>query len=813
MRLLQLALGSDTIIDLHPLVSVVSGLSPDDRRRLSEVVVGLARGTAEDPRGLLEAEGVLFDLSTEMLDLLDLEADDLQPVVTAADLPSAGHDPARRERAEVRGRLAAAEARSTAARDARLEAEAALTAATDALQRAREARAEVTAREAEAATAVPEVAEASAERRRLEERRADSAARAEEASARRAASEAAAADVRARLAEAGARRQELVDRLEHARARLEPGVDAAAERAAAALAQVEAEMEAHQQAHGRAVDDHVAVATEPGEPPEPPTERLERVERQIDDLEKRLAAFGPVAADRVAEALAMARPPAGAVFETMPAAAALADELEALDAVLAVRNPELDRDTVNQLEQSHAELLDAIDKADSRFGGARAQRRVEALREVENSLLNELGFTSYSDYMIGYSLLHVDTEKEAALDAARTELAGAEDHWQSLQAEADAELARAEAVERRRALLDRARALLGRAVAPETVIEELRNQRVEVDPAPFSPDGLRGALDEVGVVLGDDDLDREDLFLVAEAWLAESSASAGREQAAHEELRALRQERDEVQQMIERGPIGVPAGSGSALGLSLSTRLGEARELFAALEKRQAAHREAEQMMGMLTADLADAEEAERLAREAVAGPEDDVARATSADEVAQAGLREIDEALAAAAALEAAEEERLRALAAKEPPPVEEDTEAILAAAEAAAASAQAAAARAAEAARATEAERLSAATAVEALGSHHDDDDDLVAEEIEWYILARLAAQRSVSLAGSLPLLLDDALNGLGEEELSHLLGRLERMAQAVQIIVVSDDPSAASWALRAGGGRAAVVHPQPI
>jgi hypothetical protein len=84
-------------------------------------------------------------------------------------------------------------------------------------------------------------------------------------------------------------------------------------------------------------------------------------------------------------------------------------------------------------------------------------------------------------------------------------------------------------------------------------------------------------------------------------------------------------------------------------------------------------------------------------------------------------------------------------------------------------------------------------------------------VSEEIEWYLLARLAAQRSVSLAGSLPLLLDDALRGLAPEDVEQVLGRLERMAEAVQVIVVSDDPVASSWAGLAGADRAAVVRPQ--
>jgi hypothetical protein len=35
---------------------------------------------------------------------------------------------------------------------------------------------------------------------------------------------------------------------------------------------------------------------------------------------------------------------------------------------------------------------------------------------------------------------------------------------------------------------------------------------------------------------------------------------------------------------------------------------------------------------------------------------------------------------------------------------------------------------------------------------------------------------------------------------------------MADAVQVIVISDDPMAADWAVSAGQERAAVVRPQP-
>ena len=50
------------------------------------------------------------------------------------------------------------------------------------------------------------------------------------------------------------------------------------------------------------------------------------------------------------------------------------------------------------------------------------------------------------------------------------------------------------------------------------------------------------------------------------------------------------------------------------------------------------------------------------------------------------------------------------------------------------------------------------------------------------------------------------------LDQDQLVHVLDRLERMADTVQVIVVSDDPRASSWAVGAGLDRAAAVQPQP-
>ena len=152
-----------------------------------------------------------------------------------------------------------------------------------------------------------------------------------------------------------------------------------------------------------------------------------------------------------------------------------------------------------RLELAHAELLDALEKAEGRRGGARAQRRVEAARSAEHALLDALGFGSYSDYMMGYSLLSVDPVKEAALDAARDELSAAEDEWRTLEAEADAELTRDRADGAAPAAArPRPDDLLGRPVAAEDAVDELRALRVPATPAPELVERLQHSLDERG---------------------------------------------------------------------------------------------------------------------------------------------------------------------------------------------------------------------------------------------------------------------------------------------------------------------------
>ena len=106
MRLLQLATGPGEMIDLHPHVTVVTGLDAAGRQLLADAVTGLASGRAVRAEGLLEAHGVLFDLGPAELAMLDIDAADVAPVVTADDLPTLHHAPPTPERTAAEQALA-----------------------------------------------------------------------------------------------------------------------------------------------------------------------------------------------------------------------------------------------------------------------------------------------------------------------------------------------------------------------------------------------------------------------------------------------------------------------------------------------------------------------------------------------------------------------------------------------------------------------------------------------------------------------------------------------------------------------------------
>ena len=86
-------------------------------------------------------------------------------------------------------------------------------------------------------------------------------------------------------------------------------------------------------------------------------------------------------------------------------------------------------------------------------------------------------------------------------------------------------------------LLDDAGALLGHAVSATSAVDELRSLRVPATIPPELVHDLQRSLDQAGVAVADEDLSRDELMLLAEAWLAEADRSVDRERELRDEGR------------------------------------------------------------------------------------------------------------------------------------------------------------------------------------------------------------------------------------------------------------------------------------
>ncbi len=336
-------------------------------------------------------------------------------------------------------------------------------------------------------------------------------------------------------------------------------------------------------------------------------------------------------------------------------------------------------------------------------------------------------------------------------------------------------------------------------MAAEDAIDELRALRVPATPAPELVERLQHSLESAGIAVDGERVTRDQLVQLAETWLDE----------AHEAQRPA-----EVAAQGEDNPAALAEADAVAAevlspAVDHTARLGAARAAEKAADERQRLHRQAEALVDSVAAELAVATEAARIAADEASDAEAAVAEAAGRARQLGAEVARIAEELRALEQTQVDASERLGSLEHASP----EQLALEVTAAEAALTEA---ADRLVEGSASLQDLALQRAEAQAVLRSLHDPAEDVdensLAEEIEWYLLARMAAQRAVCLGGSVPLLLDGALAGLDADQLGQILGRLERMADAVQVIVLSDDPFAASWALLAGQDRAAVVRPQP-
>lgn len=422
----------------------------------------------------------------------------------------------------------------------------------------------------------------------------------------------------------------------------------------------------------------------------------------------------------------------------------------------ALRTPDLDPALVAELESVHDEIFE-LDGRAARLSSSRVRRRMNELRERERELLDTLGFDTWSAFVIGMSSSEVEADRKQRYEAAKATYELAEDEL-ARAAAAPMQVADelADRQDERRRLLDRAASLLGEGFDEHDVVELLRGtQRGAAGGGAervAALDHLRDELIRHGVEQPPDD--PAALMEVATRWLGDADSAAA---ARIREVEATRQHIEteitrlaaELSALPERDAVASPLPDGDR-------RLAEAQAAVAREEERVRRHRQAQKLLDELRAlDAVLATDQARL--EAAVGDRD-------------LAVREAERALSSVT-------ESQRRLAAE---------------------------AGTGDPARGSGPRRGSGPTRLER---------QVLVDRVEWYVLARLAQQRSVSFVGSVPLVIDDAFVNWSVEELSGVLERLVRMSEVIQIIILTDDVEIHSWARSLGRGVASVVDLAPL
>jgi hypothetical protein len=843
VRVLRLDLSEGTL-DLHPFVTVVRGCSPAEREELLAALADVPRGVAR-VTGLIESHGVLLDLDDDNLALLEL-ATDLDIVVSPQDLPNADSldatSVAAAERAlgEARAQLSAAEAHLVAALASRDEA-------WDALEAVEREVEEMTAPEAaDADDAEPGDEGGTPPPRPIgrDDRGAIEAAVARasvvQVRARHALEEAETA-LEAARAEQRTVAERLVDAqqaLDGSAIRRDPAAEAAAEAARQRLLEAERVLDAVQRGEAP-----VDVASGDIEELRRERARLEAAVLAIDTpdpLPVRLAleGVGPQRSEQVespaalelAERLAIAdhdhdvASAAVAAADDGRSAVVIRQRIRDAEAAVArteqqLRGPSNNPEDVKELERAHDEIADAREAAEKRFGAAKAGQRLEEAQAAEAAVLARMGFDSWADYRLGIpSAPPQDTEAlRQRLAEAQLELSQALAADQAADADIASELRLAEVVARRRALRAEAVELLGHD--PGDDLEgALRRHRVPAADTGTHLDRLRGALAGVGVELGDENLDEHVLRSLAEVWLLEQTAAVGQ-----------RGELEQALADVEAKLAVLEGGAASAAPDPLAAAeaaAASARSALEAAEARLASDSEVGAELADARTVLGDLHAREREVADRVALCDEQVqvaaAMLRAADEevlrgeVQLAELARAAETSASVAAARAVRQARVMEAAG--------DVEALGFAVDEAIDAAEVARKVYVEAGIAVgyaTAHLRHVSETVDATRRRREDDAAgasaeesqaaaaAAAEDIEWFLLARLAAQRSASYAGSVPLVLDEALAGMELASARSILGRLERMATTVQVVILSEELATSSWAESLGVERALVVQ----
>ncbi len=736
-------------LELHPRLSVVAGLPEDARARLVAALGALPRaagGAALDGvSGEVEVNGILLDLAPGALGLLDLDAD-LDLVVCARDLLGGSGGPGGSGPAGEPVGAPAAGLDAAAAQQAVRDATATHDVLATSLEDLHDAHRRVLARRSALALALAEVGATP----QTSERPGDGSPPAtggEGSSPTHTVMRAATV-----VLDSPGPSPEAVAALAAAAARVD--------RLRTRRDEVVAELEPLEGIEVGAVASALEVAESRPRPVDVPDPVANRLADELTAAIEALDAYD-------AEVETTGRGPLAAYRRLDDA------QRRFLAADAAIRPPVIDPADAAALEAAHDELLEAeLRLTAARLPSKSLKKRLEDAAAVEQEVLGRMGFATYTAYVMSTSVPLVSPELRDLHERAEQDYEHAETAFREAVAAAESDPQRSRLAAAVDVAREAARAMVGDLDEPD-LVDALRARTVIDEPTTTGDTepvvALRLALGEAGVDFGALDLADDEVLDVARVWLVDMEEALARR---HELVRALALLDEEVAgaevelaQLETSAPSVADLATGTAAAASPPPPPTPPPPPPPMPPPGPPA---GDGLVGGQPVDLGDA----------------------ALDDL-QEGLAEIEAELLAL-------DEQIDAQSA------------LLDAAARALASAQAHAEAVGDGSAGSPGAVDPGGFTVTATIASVDGQGAEVGsvEQIEWYLLSRLAALRAVSYAGALPLVLDDPFGRVADDDVEYLLERLVRMSDAVQVVFVGDDARVRRWAQSAGDEVAAVL-----
>lgn len=208
---------------------------------------------------------------------------------------------------------------------------------------------------------------------------------------------------------------------------------------------------------------------------------------------------------------------------------------ELTEAERAARSPDFDPEVVRRLEEVRDEIFSTDDRG---LLGSGRKRRIQELRAEEAVLLDRLGFDTYSAYVMGIPSTRTDLERSERLVAARERVVAAEAALGEVRAASPVDAA-PEGMRELFTLLARAEELTGVRQHPgaedepvealpsevEQVIARLRGMRT--GPPGMEAPEVRAAVEALAALTGTGPFETpREALAAADRWIEEASARA-----------------------------------------------------------------------------------------------------------------------------------------------------------------------------------------------------------------------------------------------------------------------------------------------